>query len=85
MRFRRSPLANARAVLHNVGFNVASMLNMIPNRPCTYHRIYINPVVSDGEAMMQQMTLRDGKSIDGIHVEPFQKLVTSHIAICDVN
>ena len=85
MRFRRSPLAKARAVLHNVGFNVASMLNMIPNRPCTYHRIYIKPVVSDGDAMMQQMTLRDGKSVDGINVEPFQKLVTSHIAICDVN
>ena len=85
MRFRRSPLAKARAVLHNVGFNVASMLNMIPNRPCTYHRIYINPVVSDGEAMMQQMTLRDGKSVDGINVEPFRKLASSHIAKCDVN
>ena len=85
MRFRRSPLANARAVLHNVGFNVASILNMIPNRPCTYHRIYINPVVSDGEAMMQQMTLRDGKSVDGVHVETFRKLASSHIAKCDVN
>ena len=85
MRFRRSPLANARAVLHNVGFNVASMLNMIPNRPCTYHRIYINPVVSDGGEMMQQKTQQDGKSVDVINVEPFRKLASSHIAICDVN
>ena len=46
-----------------------------------YHRIYINPVVSDGEAMRQQMTLRDSKSADGIHVEPFRKLASSHIAI----
>ena len=43
-----------------------------------YHRIYINPVVSDGGEMTQQKTLRDGKSVDGINVEPFQKLVTSH-------
>ena len=50
-----------------------------------YHRIYINPVVSDGGEMTQQKTLRDGKSVDGIHVEPFQKPVASHIAICDVN
>ena len=85
MRFRRSPLANARAVLHNVGFNVASILNMIPNRPCTYHRIYINPVVSDGGEMTQQKTLRDGKSVDGVHVETFRKLASSHIAKCDVN
>ena len=50
-----------------------------------YHRIYINPVVSDGGEMMQQKTLREGKSVDGIHVEPFRKLASSHIAICDVN
>ena len=42
-------------------------------------------MVSDGGEMMQQKTLRGGKSVDGINVEPFQKLVTSHIAICDVN
>ena len=35
--------------------------------------------------MMQQMTLRDGKSVDGIHVETFRKLASSHIAKCDVN
>ena len=46
---------------------------------------FINPVVSDGGEMMQQKTLRDGKNADEIHVEPFQKLGTSHIAICDVN
>ena len=50
-----------------------------------YHHIYINPVVSDGGEMTQQKTQQDGKSVDGIHVEPFRKLATSHIAIYDVN
>lgn len=50
-----------------------------------YHRIYINAVVSNSGEMMQQKTQQGGKSVDGIHVEPFQKPVASHIAICDVN
>ena len=47
-RFRRSRFANARAVLHNVGFSSVPMRAIISNRLTIYHRIYINAVVADG-------------------------------------
>ena len=45
INFRRSALASARAVRHNVGLNSFAMTDMIPNSSRDYHHVYINVVV----------------------------------------
>ena len=89
-----APVRTSVATEFNSGEHAYSTIKPHPpstRKPCgksgarNYHRIYINAVVSNSDEMMQQKTLRDGKSSDGIHVESFRKLASSHIAICDVN